>query len=417
MNFKSFVAMIRLYLKTFVAVVAVVFVLCAGWIVLFQMKYVSHAQLLVSMNGSSTAEAYENDSVIAARVSTYLTLLNSDVVSQHVIDKLKLKTTAPELSTQINAINVPPKTAVIDIAVTDSSAAEARQIAQTVADEFVGFTNAMETPTGEGSQKVVTTVVTAASEPHRQRLMPVILGLLSLAFALVVGAMAVWLRSALDPVIRVGYRAGVAAKVPVLGEVTITSSDPEADSSDSISEFRQVRHRLRAAEAASGSAVVRTGETADGILRERASEQSSVLEVTAVDDESGLDTREVAYRLARVMMLGGAKAVLVETGTNDSEDEPSSAGEIVAGEAGMPDMLSVTEVSNEAISGLREDYDAVVIAAPPVLSTLAPNQVSDTADSVVLLVALDQTKRLDVEQAATKLSGWGVPFRGVILVR
>jgi capsular polysaccharide biosynthesis protein len=407
MNFKSFVAMIRLYLKTFIAVVAVVFALCVGWIVLFQMKYVSNAQLLVSMKGSSTAEAYENDSVIAARVSTYLTLLNSDVVSQHVIDKLKLKTTAPELSTQINAINVPPKTAVIDIAVTDSSAKEAQLIAQTVADEFVSFTNAMETPTGEGAQKVVTTVVTTASEPHRQRLMPVVLGLLSLAFALVIGAIAVWFRSAADPVIRVGYRAGAAAKVPVLGEVAITSFEPEFQSADALSDFRQVRHRLREVESsltASAADAPRAGVATAG-------RTGSVVEVTAVDDEGGLDTRAAAHELARAMMIGGASAVLVEV------DEADAAGDITAGEAGLPDTLSVAEISDEVIAGLRRDYDSVVIASPPVLSTLAPNQVSDTADSVVLLVALDQTKRRDVEQAATKLSGWGVPLRGVILVK
>ena len=86
-------------------------------------------------------------------------LLTSDVVSQRVIDKLGLPMTAPELAAKVSATNVPPKTAVIDVAVTDESPARARLLADTLANEFINYTDALETPTGEDSQKVHTTVV------------------------------------------------------------------------------------------------------------------------------------------------------------------------------------------------------------------------------------------------------------------
>lgn len=386
MNLKSFVATTRLYLKTFIAVTAIVFALCVAWILLVHTKYVSSAQLLVSLNGSSTAEAYENDSIVANRVSTYITLLNSDVVSQHVIDKMKLQMSAPELTSMINATNVPPKTAVIDVAVADSSRQEAQQIAQTVADEFVSFANSMETPTGEGAQKVTTKVVSAASEPQRQRLMPILLGVLSGVFALILGAVAVWVRSALDPVVRTGYRAQTAAKVPVLGEVSSTELGADAETPDSFNSFRQVRHRLRSA-----------GNVA-------------VVELTAVDDESGIDTRGVAFGLAQAMTIGGKRSVLIEI------DEDNPAGQIVEGETGSPDTLAVSAVTDQGVAPLRDEYDSVVIASPPVLSGLVPNAVSDSADAVVLLVATGTTKRHDLVRAAADLSGWGVPLKGVILV-
>lgn len=389
MNFKSFVATIRLYLKTFIAVTAVVFALCVAWILLVHTKYVSNAQLLVSLNGSSSAEAYENDSIVANRVSTYITLLNSDVVSQHVIDKMKLNMSAPDLTSMINATNVPPKTAVIDVAVADSSPKEAQQIAQTVADEFVSFANSMETPTGEGAQKVTTKVVSAASEPHRQRLVPVLLGVLSAMFAVILGAVAVWVRSAIDPVIRSGYRAANAAKAPVLGEVSAGDLGADSETPDSFNSFRQIRHRLRSAGTGANVAVV---------------------ELTAVDDESEIDTRGVAFGLAQAMTIGGKRSVLLEI------DAENANGEVIEGEPGSPDELALSEVTDQRVAPLRDGYDAVVIASPPVLSGLVPNAVSDSADAVVLLVATGKTKRREVARAATDLSGWGVPLKGVILV-
>lgn len=42
-------------------------VLGIGWLVLSPLQYVSSAQLLVSVNGTSTANAYENDNVVGCR--------------------------------------------------------------------------------------------------------------------------------------------------------------------------------------------------------------------------------------------------------------------------------------------------------------------------------------------------------------
>ena len=95
MNLKTFLATITLYSKTFVAVTLAL--LAAGLTLLFltPTQYVSTAQLLVSIQGSTTATAYQNDGVVTGRVNSYITLLTTDVVSQRVIDKLGLSMTAP----------------------------------------------------------------------------------------------------------------------------------------------------------------------------------------------------------------------------------------------------------------------------------------------------------------------------------
>lgn len=202
MNLKTFVAAVRRYVKTFVAVAGVVFAVGLAWIILTPAKYVSTTQLMVSISGSTTAAAYQNDQVVAGRINSYIPLLSSGVVTQRVIDKLGLSMTAAQLAAEISATNVPPKTSIIDVAVTDESPQRARLIADTLAQEFISYTTALETPTGEDSQKVHTTVISVASEPRERRAERVILGVLAGLTALLLGSVAVWIRSRTDPVVR-----------------------------------------------------------------------------------------------------------------------------------------------------------------------------------------------------------------------
>ena len=153
----------------------------------------------MSVSGSTTAAAYQNDEVVAGRVNSYIALLTSDVVSQRVIDKLGLSVTPPELAAQISATNVPPKTSIIDVAVTAESPDRAQTLANTVASEFIHYATALETPTGEDAQKVRVTAVNTASQPRGNMLERSLLGVLAAVAAALAGAVAVWIRSVPTP--------------------------------------------------------------------------------------------------------------------------------------------------------------------------------------------------------------------------
>jgi capsular polysaccharide biosynthesis protein len=210
LDLKTFIGAVSRYRATFLVVTWVVFALVLTWILLTPAKFVSTTQLMVSIQGSTTATTYQNDQVVAGRVNSYIALLTSDVVSQRVIDKLGLSLTAPELAAKVSATNVPPKTSIIDVAVTDQSPEQARRLADTFASEFISYTTALETPTGEDGQKVQTTVVTRASEPREHRAERIVLGVLAALAALLVGAAAVWIRSLIDPVLRTRRSRGRA---------------------------------------------------------------------------------------------------------------------------------------------------------------------------------------------------------------
>lgn len=201
MTLRVFLAAVKRHRKTFAITATAVFAVGLTWLLLTPAKYVSTTRLMVSVEGSTTAAAYQNDGVVTGRINTYIALLTTDAVTQRVIDKLKLPESPHELAEQVNATNVPPRTSLIDIAVTDESAERARLITQTLAEEFIKFADATETPTGEDAQKVHTTVVTAATAPQQQRAERVALGGLAALVALILGAAAVWIRSARDPVL------------------------------------------------------------------------------------------------------------------------------------------------------------------------------------------------------------------------
>jgi hypothetical protein len=306
--------------------------------------------------------------------------------------------TAPELAAKVSTTNVPPDTSIIDVAVTDQSPEQARRIADTLAGEFISFTDALETPTGEDGQKVHTTVVTTASEPKSRLPERVILGVLALIAALLLGAVAVWIRSLTDRVVRTADRAAAAAGVPVLSSVTTTAASSLGDLGD----YRRLRIRLQSTSGASGSGVV---------------------EMTSVD--GAIDVASVASNLGRAMELAGGRSVVVNAA--DPESSGSSAPDLAQGIDGFPDTLFAkgwaaepdtvaTKAASEVIDRLRSEYKHVIIAAPPALSSLTASALSEYADAVLLLISAGATKRRDVSRAADSLIATGAPLIGVVLV-
>lgn len=405
MNLKTFVSAVARYRKTFIAIVVVTFGLGVAWLVLSPTKYVSTTQLLVSISGSTTAAAYQNDDVVSGRVNSYIALLDSAVVSQRVIDNLGLSMSASQLVDEINATNVPPKTAVIDVSVTDRSAAQAQRLADTLATEFVSYVSALETPTGEDGQKVHVTVVSPASQPREPRAERVVLGVLIALLALLIGAIAVWIRWLTDPVLRTTDRAVAAAGVPALGSVTTAPAKTVGD----LERYRRLRTRLRSLLDPDGKSATR----------------GNVLVFASPDGE--VDSGSIASNLGRSFEAAGIRSIVFRTDGAyvhdpvNSSDEPS----IEAGDEGLPDSLSVSgwardpELADrkaaELFNRLRTEYRYVLVAASPVREALTASLISDNADGVVLVVAADTSRRRHLGQAADSLRATGAPLIGVVL--
>ena len=366
MNFKSFLAAIRLYWKTFVAVTLAVLALGLAWLWLTPLQYVSTAQLLVSIQGTSTANAYQNDDVVAGRVNSYVALITTDVVSQRVIDKLGLKLTPAQLSTKVSAVSV-PNTSIINVAVTES-------------------------PTGEDAQRVQTTVVSGASQPKSRLVERIALGGLVAALAALVGAVAVWIRSVTDPVIRTAAQAALAAGVPIANEVSANSTS----SPNGLEGYRELRAQLRKAE---GSGSVH------------------LLQVVPVDDN--IPTGGFVANLGRSLALTGSRCAVIDTAADNVPENT---------DGGLPDFYDGRELAANAaadqpehlpsalLSQLQNSYDDVIVATPSVESSPVSSTVSDYSDAVLLVAGKSRSRRRDVTKTAARLRATGASVIGIAII-
>ncbi len=422
MRLQTLLAEIRRHWKTFVAVSGVVFAATLGWHLLTPATYVSNTQLLVSVSGSTTAAAYQNDQVVAGRINSYIALLTTDVVSQRVVDKLKLPMTASELATKVSATNVPPRTSLMDVAVTDTSPERARLLANTLANEFISYTDALETPTGEDGQKVHTTVVSAATEARERRAERLALAALGAVAALLLGSVAVWVRWRIDPVVRTAEEAAAAAGVPIIATVTTDSTLTR----DGLEEYDRLGTHLRS-----------TSPSTDD-----ADKRGHVWALTSAQGE--VDIAQISWNLGRALALAGGRAVVLDSGTTrplrDGEplpdavedDSAESAGSDAntarasstpstrQGEDDFPGNLSMQswpdrrEAADGLLDELRDDYTDVIVAAPPLLSSDGVSIIGESADAIVLVLSLGTTKRKDLEQSASNLAASDSPLALVI---
>jgi capsular polysaccharide biosynthesis protein len=380
-------------------------------LILMPRKYVSTEQLMVSIDGSSTAAAYQNDEVVGSRINSYIPLLTSDVVSQRVIDKLGLPLTAPELAAKISATRVPPNTALIDVAVIDESPSQARLIAAMLAEEFISYTEALETPTGEDGQRIHTTIVTPAREPDPQITKRVLLGVLVAAAALLAGAVAVWIRARTDPVTWTADDAAHTAGLPVLGSVVTT---PKTGAPE-LQEYRRLLTRL--------PKVSNNGS------------RGRLLLLASANGEA--DVAAVALNFGRVLELTGDRTVVLDAATPEHNEDESNREAPEGdqhlwpvpdhGDDGHPDTLSASAWTDrpdlfaektgvELIDRLKVAYRNVVIAVPAVLSAITASLVSNQTDDVLLLASLGATRRRDLRSAADELRSADAPLAGLVLV-
>ena len=94
---------------------------------------------------------------------------------------------------------------------------------------------------------------------------------------------------------------------------------------------------------------------------------------------------------------------------------------------GFPDRLSVSawtvesdlsamNVTTGLVDRLRNEYDHVIIAAPPVLSTITEPVLSESTDAVLLVTSVGITRWRDLSRAAEVLKETGAPLIGMVLV-
>lgn len=393
-------------------------------------EYTATVRLFVSSTGgTSSTESYQGDQFSQQRTASYAHLLNSEQVSQRVIDELGLPMTADELAGHVKA-EIVPRTVLLDVSVTNGNAQRAAEIANTLADQFITFAGPLETPRGQQEPRSTVTIVSQAEVPSSASFPRLSTSLLYGGLGgLAVGLLVVVLSAALTRKVGSTEELARIAGASAFGPVDVPARDT-AERQTQLSGWR--------------------GGEAEGFRRLRVQIEAhdpapQVVLVSSVSQ--GATGARFAADLAVAFAEAGRKTVLTgadgefadvvasfgvgadETGLADAIGGQTAFGEVV--HATPSDDLFVvppgqsddfeSQLSSPAVSrfldDLRKDFEQVVIVTASVNDSSGASVLSAMADADVLVVDRSKAKRRQVSRAVGELKAARAHLLGAVLVR
>ena len=392
--------------------------------------YSSPTQFFVDATDRADIDAaHQGDLYAQERSSSYAAVLRSEQLAGRVVDELGLDLTASQVARKITAI-AEPNTVVIDVTVTDSSPARARDIAAALGRQFTLWVSDAESSVGSVTSRAQVTTVLTPELPTRPVSPDVGLALglggalgFLLGLGLTVQRHRPWNRVTTEADVR--HLAGV----PLIGAVPGTPPSgwghvAVPEHTPAVRAIRGIQANLRLLDAGGAPCVV---------------------VITGAVPQDGASI--LAHSLADALALAGGRVALVEADLRRTE-RALSLGPV--GRAGLADVLvgaaTLPEVTQDARDGrlsvvpagaapahpgrllgspqmravldsLLSEHDHVIVHAPSVRSSTDATILGLLADRCLLAVRYGRTRRERLAEAAGALSRGGVALLGVVLTQ
>lgn len=392
-------------------------------------QYASTARLFVTTSQTNETQLLQGGQFSAQRVKSYADLITSRELAQRVIDDTGLKVEPRELTDRVSAEAV-LDTVNLDITVTDPDAHQAQVIAQSYAEQLTDLVRELETPAGQTEAPIKATIVDAASfsdapvspQPKRNLALGLVVGLM-LGFGLAV------LRELLDTRVKslddvaeitdaptlgtIAYDA-TAAKTPLLTQ--IPSHSPRAES------FRVLRTNLQFVDVDSAQKVFVVSSAVPG-----EGKTSTAVNLALSLAQGGNRTLLVEADLRRPMaakrlgmdeavgltnvLVGKIKAADVVQTHDDSGLSFVASGPIPPN----PAELIQSNAMEDFLAHAREEYDIVLIDAPPLLPVTDAALLAAKADGALVILSHGKVTREQVRHSIERLGQVDAHLAGLVL--
>lgn len=415
MTVHDFAQVLRTRWKSICAITAIVILGAFAYTFIITPQYESTTRLFVATTSDGTnSQTYDGGLFAERRVLSYTELLTGEVLAQRTIDKLGLDMSASDLQEEVEA-EVPADTVLIDVTVLDSSATRARDIANTMADEFVVMAAELETPelgAAPNARVIVQQRAEISSTPVNAKTARTLA--LAAVMGLLLGVVVAFLRDRFDNSVRSPAGLEKATGVGLLAAIPATKdADTLADA------YRELRINLRFLQVADGP---------------------RVLVVTGADGSDGHTS--VAVNLAQALAGAGHRTVLVDAdlrhpAVTSSLRLPGSTGlsTVLAGEATLRDALQESSglevlpagataanptdlIESTAAADLLEElsaqFDYVVVASPSLPAADAA-LLASRSQGVLLVARYGRTTTKQLTEAVYRLERAGAPLLGTVL--
>lgn len=424
---------VRLLRARWITVCASVVVAVLGGVIVTLLTtplYQASTRLFVSTgSGSSLSDVYQGNRFSQERVISYAELIMGETLAQRTIDKLNLRETASTLRENVTA-TVKRDTVLINVAVLDQSPVRARDIANTLSDEFVAMVRELETSADGASPESRVVVEQRASIPEHPVVPKTLQNIAaSLGLGLVLGVGLAVLRDNLDNTVKdrkaleAVTGAGVVGNIPLDKErrkqAAITF---ESDNSPIAEAFRKVRTNLQflAVDSPPRVIVVTSSVPSEGKSTTAINIALALAEadhrVVLVDGDL---RRPTLHKHLDVIGPVGFSSVLSGAATlSEALQKTRFSGLTILTSGAIPpnpSELLGSQTARKLLNELRTDFDYVIVDSTPLLAVTDAAILAAGADGVLVMACHGRTKRDQISHAVDSLRNVEAPILGAIL--
>jgi receptor protein-tyrosine kinase len=392
--------------------------------------YQATTTLFVSTSsGASVTEVYQGNLFSQQRVLSYTELLKGETVAQRTVDKLGLNTTAKALQSNINA-SAKPNTVLIDVSVLDESPVRARDIANTLSDEFVAMAKELETPENGAAPYARVVIEQRASIPDSpatpKKTRNIALGL---AIGVLLGVGLALLRHYLDNTVKDQQTLEQITGVGLVGSIPLDKERRkkaaisfEGNKSGIAEAFRKLRTNLQFLAVDNPPRVIVVtsslpnegkSTTAINIALALAEAEHNVLLVDGDMRRAmlGKYLNVVGSVGLSTVLSGGASLSEVLQKTNFPRLTVLTSGAIPPN----PSELLGSMVAKKVLAEMRAQFDYVIVDSSPLLAVTDAAILAANSDGVLIMARFGESKRQQLAHAVGILEDVGAPLLGAVL--
>ncbi len=428
---------IRILRKNWIPMLAFVIAGLAGGaasVLLSTPSYEARTQLYVSVRtdtGAATGDLVQGTTFARQMVTSYVDIIDTDIVLRPVIDELRLDTTASELAKKVSA-SAPLNTVLVDVAVTDVDPRRAARIADAVSESFADVVQTrLEKPSAPDAQSPVQITAVQPAVVPKQPTSPnvsrtVLLGAL---IGLGLGLAAAALRTMLDTRIHALQDVTRLTRKPLLGGIAhdpdaakrplIVHVDPRSPRAES---FRTLRTNLQFLHVDDGPRTFVISSAGPG---EGKSTTTANLAIALAETGARVALVDGDLRLPRVAeylgIEGGAGLTDVLIGRVELDDVLQKWGshQLFVLPAGAippnPSELLGSHAMDSTLEALSTRFDYVLVDSPPLLLVTDAAVLGRKTRGVIVVAAAGKTRTHEFEGAVRTLDTAGTPMLGVVV--
>lgn len=429
MNLQDLVKLLRARWLTVVVTTVVGLLIAVVVTLLTTPLYLASTELFVSTTaGASANDLYQGNRLSQDRVHSYVELLKGRTIARRTIDKLNLNMTVDELRKRVNATSK-IDTVLINVDVRDPSPERARDIANTMSDEFVSMVKELETPTPGARPDARVVVEQSAATPDKpvvpKRELNVAVGLV---VGIAVGLCLAVLRDRLDNTVKSQAALEEITGVGMVGTIPTDKERREypaiafdKENSPIAESLRKLRTNLQFLSVDNPPRVIVVTSSAP---REGKSTTSINIALALAEADNNVVLVDGDMRKPSLdKYLGLVGSVGLSTVLSGSADLPdalqnSAYPNLTVLAAGRttpnPSELLASLSARRVLDELRSQFDYVIVDSAPLLAVTDGAILASRADGVLILARFGQTKREQLTNAIDSLKDVGAKLIGAV---